>query len=532
MRHRRITQYSAAGLFPLPPPITSEVHIALKYANSQVFGKVFCQKRSYSPVEKPLQTPVTPEPRFRETSTQVSVAYTEEKSVMTLPTRESFDLQEKSTDYDQPQPHTVLITETIDAASQVVEKIDISLQTIDGSMIKSPKKTENEENPTEITVKSPILTEIGVETTKNTKKSGKSAQTNAEFAEKQRKFESILAEREELERIEKEKQAKAEFEAQNLLLKQRKEKLIEKHSQYLEKKKLREKQRLEAEENFKKIRNAHPLHERLAHEFQVQATEADLNFRQELEKVRQRMRRIDAKEISAHEERYISVRESKIEEKSKVREGRMRQISAENVGKDYFQNHLLTVDMEERKAQAERRRMETAKAREILAKQRIYAEIAMELHRPKSFVTPHRPKTPQISQKPSFSVSPLTNNTKRRVRTVRQMVEKTQRSPSEASTVKDYNSERRLQLERSVFSSERMSPVFTYQSKELESPFGDVKQLREQAGRLSREAKRGETVIGRLHKDPELFVQACDNVSAMYLDSIKAKLRIVNSLFD
>lgn len=89
----------------------------------------------------------------------------------------------------------------------------------------------------------------------------------------------------------------------------------------------------------------------------------------------------------------------------------------------------------------------------------------------------------------------------------------------------DYNTERRHYLSNSLLTN-HSSPIFHYQSHDFDFS-ADPETLRKEANRLSIEAQRGDIQVRRLDHTPKLQSEACGRVAAMYLDSIKARLELV-----
>lgn len=527
MRRRRLAQFSCVGLQPLPPPITSDVQKALMYANSVVFGRLLglpepatstppLEMRPASPVPETFVTaeteeidtikaePVrTPSPLRVEISTQASACPTEDKCIMTLP--------------EEPSPSPPSREDL--AKPPVKETAEVSLQATEG-----PSET------VESVVTSPGIRR-GRSRVKAKRPKGISAEMQVEWEEKQRRIAQLMAEQAAAEQLAKEQVAQAAAEAKAQQLQARKEQIFAKHQAAEEERRKRHQQWKATASNLRRVGTIKPLHERLQAQFQAAEFREEEEFQHELEKVKERMRRVDAQEIEEHELRYASVRETIESERKEMRQERLQVIKEANRAQDYFHSPLLAVGLRDKKTEESRRDLQSARAREILSKRRMYSQLVMEIHRPLAFLPPS--PLPKSKPRPTVSDSPLRKRSALSTRTPKptatfELIP--QKSVSEVSTVtRDYNSERRQALERSILSADKSIPMFTYEGDSEETQ--DLSGLQVKAGSLERQAKRQERYIHRLDRRPELQAQACDSVSALYLDSIKAKLRIVNSLF-
>ena len=353
-----------------------------------------------------------------------------------------------------------------------------------------------------------------------------------EWELKQKRFESVSAEREAAMRLADEQKSMEEEQTRASLLQSRKERLLERHVRFAEQKRVREEMRKAGEESVRKLRASIPLHQRAEICYKINECKETEELRERLSRVTAKMRRVSSREIQEHEEAHGSVRESILLQKNREREARLQRIREENSSRVYYRPAIAEVDAEERRVELEKQRTKTARAKDFISRQRMYAQIAMELHRPKSFVRYPKitlPKTSKTPTLPKSTLQPKPKFIRRRQFSVK-LTEKTpQQSPSERSFVKDYNTERREEMEKSVLNSDRSSPLFNYVSSEEEQSPRDFKGLREKAGRLTRDAKLGEIFIQRLSQDPTLHAQACSSVSEMYLDSIKAKLKLITA---
>ena len=521
MRRRRLAQFSCAGLQPLPPPITSDVEKALMYANSVVFGRLLGLPEPVAPASPLDETPAspaqevfitaeteereiepfrTPSPLRVEISTQASTCPTEDKCIMTLP--------------EEPGPSPLPCEELTKPAKETAE---VSLQTTEG--------------PVE-TVES-VVTSPGIRRGRSRAKrlKGTGAEMQGEWEEKQKHFAELIAAREAAEQLTKQQLAQTAAEAKALQLQVRKEQLAAKHQASEEERRKRHQQWKATASNLRRVGTIKPLHERLQAEFQAAELREEEEFQRELEKVKERMRRVDAQEIGEHELRYASVKETIESERKEMRQERLQVIKEANRAQDYFHSPLLAVGLKERRTEESHRDLHSARAREILCKRRMYSQLVIEIHRPLAFLPPS--PLPKSKPRPAVSDSPLRKRSALSTRTPKPTTTfelLPQKSVSEVSTVtRDYNSERRQALERSILSAAKPIPMFTYEGDGEETQ--DLSGLQVKAGRLERQAKHQERFIHRLDRKPELQAQACDSVSALYLDSIKAKLRIVNSLF-
>lgn len=527
MRRRRLAQFSNAGLQPLPKPITSDVQKALMYANSLVFGRLMgspepaastpsIEQRAVSPeVAISLETeevgteesqiddikPIrTPSPLRMEISTQASACPTEDKCVMTLP--------------DEPCPSPPPVEEV-----KVKETVEVALQT--------------SEEPVE-TVES-VVTSPGIRRGRSRGKvkrpKGISAEMLNDWQEKQTRTAELMAEREAAEQLAKQQLAQAAAQTKSQQLQARKELLAAKHASAEEERRRRHQQWKATASNLRRLGTIKPLHERLEAKYHAVELREEEEFKQELEKVKERMRRVDSQEIEEHEQRYASVRDTIESEHREMRHERLQVIKEANRAQDYFRSPLLAVELKERRTDESRREQQSARAREILSKRRMYSQLVMEIHKPLTFLPPS--PLPKRKPRPTVSDSPLKKRSALSTRTPKPTTTfelPPQKSVSEVSTVtRDYNSERRQALERSILLADNSIPMFTYEGDDEDTQ--DLRGLQDKAGRLEHQAKCQERFIHRLDQRPELQAQACDSVSALYLDSIKAKLRIVNSLF-
>lgn len=516
-----MAQFSNAGLQPLPKPITSEVQKALMYANSLVFGRLMgspepaasspsLELRAVSPISleteeiEPEETKIdeikpvrTPSPLQIEISTQASACPTEDKCVMTLP--------------EESCPSPPLVEEP-----QCKETVEVALQTT--------------EETVESIVASPGIRR-GRSRGKVKKPKGISAEMLNDWQEKQARIADLAAKREAEEQLAKEQLAQTAAQVKAQQLQARKELLATKHAAAEEERRKRHQQWKATASNLRRLDTITPLHERLEAKYHAVELREEEKFQQELEKVKERMRRVDSQEIEEHELRYASVRDTIESEYREMRHERLQVIKEANRAKDYFRSPLLDVELKERRADESRREQQSARAREILTKRRMYSQLVMEIHKPLSFLPPS--PLPKRKPRPTVSDSPLKKRTALSTRTPKPTNTfelPQQKSVSEVSTVtRDYNSERRQALERSILLADNSIPMFTYEGDDEDTQ--DLRGLHDKAGRLEHQAKRQERFIHRLDQRPELQAQACDSVSALYLDSIKAKLRIVNSLF-
>ena len=517
MRHRRLANFSSAGLQALPKPVTTDVHAALMYANNLVFSRLLGLTETVaepeptaSPTPVPTPRAVSPQPvctplvtvSTAEMSTQVWMYTTEDKGIMTIPT---------------PTPSPPLPEPPKTPPKDTVE---IGLQAPD-----PPIET------TEIVINSPGICR-GKSRKQKKRLKGISTEVKTDWEDKQRRIEELMAQKETLELMEKEKQEQEKAALKAKLLQERKEQLIAKH-QAAEEERLKRHLQWKATASTRKNGEAsQPLHERLEANYRTVELKEKQDYELELQKVKERMRRVEVQEIVEHQHRYLSSKDTCDSERKHMRFRQLSAIRKANREQNYFQSPLLAAGIQEQVEEEAKKEQRSRHAKEILKKQKMYAELVKEIHRPISFVTPRTPRLKWSKPRPIASESPLFRRPLVSSRTPKPATnfELPQKSISDVSTVpRDYNTERRQALERSLLTATKSIDMFTYVESDDEIP--EASGLQDKAALLERKAKAQERLIHRLDQKPELQAQACDSVSALYLDSIKAKLRIVNSLY-
>lgn len=335
------------------------------------------------------------------------------------------------------------------------------------------------------------------------------------------RFESIASQRELSELRYKEKLAKDAETARALSLQERKKALISRHFQSLESKRKRAEQIRLSNDNYRKIKATVPLHTKLSLAFHsLQTHEIELQQR-ELQSRKLRMRSLDQSEFTQHEEIYEQRKNELLTRKKSEREDKMKQIREENKSMRYYQSPLYELEEEEKRGEKEKEEEKARLEREVWRRGKVYGELAMEIYRPKlRKLEGKRRETEEVRNVQTPIISP--NLFKRRRYKVRKEAEIATPSPPPP---KDYNTERRHILVKSLL-SDRSSPIFHYQSHDFDASTPPSVLLTE-ANRLSSAAHLGDIQLHRLDDQPELQSLVCERVSAMHIDSIKARLELL-----
>jgi hypothetical protein len=230
------------------------------------------------------------------------------------------------------------------------------------------------------------------------------------------------------------------------------------------------------------------------------------------------------------------------------RKRRREAIERENVSARYFQSRISAILEEEKRAQIEQEASKKAILRENRLKQQTYSTVVHELHKPSprpaapiSFQTKLTSKRSTVRPtRSSLSISvteaspprkptlpPLhTHSVKATHRSLSQSTQRCETEPSERSfsRPKDYLRE---EIEAKGRRVRLREGLFKYQSRDISAVCSPEK-LKKQANRLSRAAIHRDALLPHLSADQQ--ISASYSVSSMYIDSIKAKLHLLDVL--
>ena len=252
--------------------------------------------------------------------------------------------------------------------------------------------------------------------------------------------------------------------------------------------------------------------------------------------------------LKEHGEKYELLRRTMERDRKRRRVMRREAIERENITAKYFQSRISAILEEEKRAQIEQEISKKASLRGNRLKQQTYSAVVHELHKPSprqiapiSFQTKLTSKRPTVRPThSSLSISvteaspprkptlpPVhTHSVKATYRSLSQSTQRCETEPSDRSfsRPKDYLREEMEAKGRRVRLREGL---FKYESRDI-SAIRSPEMLKEQANRLSRAAVHRDTLLPHLSADQQ--ISASDSVSSMYIDSIKAKLHLLDVL--
>jgi len=368
---------------------------------------------------------------------------------------------------------------------------------------------------------------------------------NEEWERKQQLLAMQRRESQEKELVERLQLAQAEAEKKGKLLEERRRKLAAQ----------REAARAEKERREALLRQSsdspEPLHRRMESNFKAISEQEELEYHRKLQAIKDFMQPIQLSSLIQHRNWYEGQKAALVQRKAKERAERIGAILRENMSNSYYKAKALQVLAEEERL--ERVEMEERQKYPISvrAKQREYALITKEKHKP--VLLPESRRKPSVEKRRKRAISAFFRpaDITERQKTVRTSHRVPSLSPdSQAKSAFRVPSKQAFRLPSkpptqsdSILRSKPAPRYHNYLS-DVQSLSTDqrkalldyqprlrgqssVQELKEEADRLGRRAERREGQLRRLGRDVQAQIQACDSVSAMYIDSIKAKLQVL-----
>ena len=387
---------------------------------------------------------------------------------------------------------------------------------------------------------------------------------NEEWEKKQQ---LLAAQRKEQENNEIMERKKAAFEAEIA----KKRLLEERRAQIIAKRDAANREKNALKGGHKRSFSVLPLHKRLENEFKSISESEELEYQRKLKAIKDMMQPIEMDNILKHKEWYERQRETLRREKEGKRGRRNEEILRWNLEKRYYRAKALDVLAEEEHAQVLAEEAKSALPKQLYLKQREYAALVHELHKPSVSSKPstaaksekrtvitasHSPNLSVVEEKRSKKRFPsVTNRSPNREKSLDvsisgkneksvvikplKMLKIRSKSPkkstSEVKIREKQHSERYQNYLRPAndLSSRQKHQLIAYRSnRRLQTKSCSLEELKNEAEKLARRARRNEGLMKRLNTDVHTQIDACDSVSAMYIDSIRAKLQLLNAVGD
>lgn len=292
-------------------------------------------------------------------------------------------------------------------------------------------------------------------------------------------------------------------------------------------------------------RSPEPLHRRMESDFKAISEQEELEYHRKLQAIKDFMQPIQLSSLRQHCSWYENQKAALRERKAKQRAERIGAILRENMSNSYYKARALMILAEEERI--ERAEMEEMQKyhNSVRAKQMEYAKITKEKHKPALLPASHRKLSPEKRHKRAISAFSRPVSIIERQKTVTTSRQKSSISPNfpskaafrlpskppnqSESVLRAKPRYRNYLSDLQALSIPQRKALLDYQPR-LRGKSSSVQELKEEAARLGRKARRREGQLRRLGKDLEAQIQACDSVSAMYIDSIKAKLQVLSAV--
>ena len=367
---------------------------------------------------------------------------------------------------------------------------------------------------------------------------------NEEWERKQQLLAAKLRDSEEKELAERLLQQQAEAENKARLLEERRRKLAAQREAAQAEKERRE--ALLRQSN----RSPEPLHRRMESDFKAISEQEELEYHRKLQAIKDFMQPIQLSSLLQHRNWYETQKEALIAKKKEERAQRIGAILRENMSNSYYKAKALEVMAEEERMQRvemEERRKYPSSVRE---KQQGYAKLTKEMYKPVVLPESQRKLSAQKRRKRAISaffrpaevINRRTAVTNRHIPSISPEYKAKSPSPpkqafrkrpkpshkSECLLVAKPRYHNYLADPQSLSTLQRSS-LLNYRPR-LRGKSTSVEELRDQAEKLGKKAQVREGQLRRLGRDLEAQIQACDSVSAMYIDSIKAKLQVLEAV--
>lgn len=369
---------------------------------------------------------------------------------------------------------------------------------------------------------------------------------NEEWERKQQLLAAKLRDGEEKEHAERLLQEQTEAENKARRLEQRRRKLTAQ----------REAAQAEKDRREALLRQSHrspqPLHRRMESDFKAISEQEELEYHRKLQAIKDFMQPIQLASLLQHRNWYETQKSALIAKKKEERALRIGAILRENMSNSYYKAKAMEVMAEEdrkQRVEIEERRKYPSSVRE---KQQEYAKLTKELYKPVILLESQRKLSAQNRRKRAISAffrpAELSNRqiavTNRRIPSISPDYHSQSPSPPKQAFRKrpkpSHKSESLLVSKplpryynylaepQSLSTGQRRS-LLNYHPR-LKGKSTSVEELRDEAEKLGKKAQVREKQLRRLGKDLEAQIQACDSVSAMYIDSIKAKLQVLEAV--
>jgi hypothetical protein len=299
-------------------------------------------------------------------------------------------------------------------------------------------------------------------------------------------------------------------------------------------------------------RSPEPLHRRMESDFKAISELEELEYHRKLQAIKDFMQPIQLSSLLQHRNWYETQKAALIAKKKEERAQRIGAILRENMSNSYYKAKALEVMAEEERMQRfemEERRKYPSSVRE---KQQEYAKLTKELYKPVVLPESQRKLSAQNRRKRAISAffRPAEVTNRRTVSTNRHIPSifpeykaKSPSPPKQAFRKRPKPSHKSESLlvakpppryhnylaEPQSLSAVQRRSLLNYQPR-LRGKSTSVEELRDQAEKLGKKAQVREGQLRRLGRDLEAQIQACDSVSSMYIDSIKAKLQVLEAV--
>ena len=299
-----------------------------------------------------------------------------------------------------------------------------------------------------------------------------------------------------------------------------------------------------------------PLYRRFERAFQAKSDQREAEVQSRLREIHESLSPVQ--DWRKHGRWYENQREQTLQERRAVRLKEAQDIAQANLRRNYFHSPIARILAAEEQAQARLQSSKLSHIRELRLKQKHYACIAQVLHKPISVsrdgsplglpkkLTPHRPahRSPAQSEEPQHSrfVGWRRPHSKRHEVEVSRSVELKQQFRVKEKSVRKSDSEvltRSVDRPKDYLTEQRKtggkalrSHIGTFEYRPglfLDDQTSDVHRLQKAAVKLGQKAAHHDNLLRHLDDDLDSQIEACGSVSAMYLDSIRAKLKVISS---
>ena len=563
MKLQTLTDITSQRLKRLPAPITRDVHAALMHAHDRIFNR----SHSSSPPPRPVIPPVRPmfvippqtplEPVYEVPVPPSPIHIPSPPLTPSIPSQEPVFITPTISPIPQSPPTPSPPSEP--EADPISSEDHMDANTYQTSRNSISRGSRFSQKTTEIT------TEVIIPIEDNTKKrvSGskrrikKKQKSDADLElirkmnEEWERKQQLLAEklRESQEKEEEERMRLAEVEAGK-----KAKRLEERRKRLEEQREAARLERLRREELLRQTQGSpEPLHRRMESQFKAISEQEEFEYQKKLKAIKNFMQPIQLSSLLKHRNWYEAQKADLAAKKANLRLERLQELAKANLSMSFYKARALEILAEQEKVELmdleEKRKYPSS----VRLKQKEYSKIVREKYH-HSPIFPHKiPKmTPEKRRKRAISAffrpSEIIEKPKKVLSTrfipsislqspeikpkpvFRKRQKPTQNSVSDSNLpskpsqrYKNYLSEIQplsLKARNSLLRN-------NYKKSRLDAKSNSVEELKTDAEMMGKAAIWKEKQIRRLGKDLEAQIEVSESVSSLYIESIKAKLKVL-----